>query len=66
LADDQETYALAYRPVRRGEANLIDAWPVVLSVGGPLPVLPLALRRFRPVRLDVEAAYEDACRRSRL
>jgi Protein of unknown function (DUF4058) len=66
MPEEVVIYAVAYRPIHRGEKNQIDAWPVDLSVGGPLPVLPLALRRFRPVRLDLEAAYEDACRRSRL
>ncbi|MGP0065483.1 MAG: DUF4058 family protein [Isosphaeraceae bacterium] len=66
MAEDSVLYAVAYRPIRRLEQNEIDAWPVNLSVGGPLPVLPLCLRRFRPVPLDLEAAYEDACRRSRL
>jgi hypothetical protein len=67
-AMDEETtlYAIAYRPVRRGEANLIEAWPAALLVGALLPVLPLPLKGFRPVRLDLEAAYEDACRRGRL
>ena len=66
MSEDATLYAVAYRPIRRQEKNEIDAWPVVLSVGGRLPVLPLSLRRFRPVPLDLEAAYEDACRRSRL
>ena len=65
--DEEATlYAIAYRPIRRGEANLVEAWPVALSVGALFPLLPLSLKRFRPVPLDLEAAYEDACRRSRL
>jgi hypothetical protein len=66
MLEEAVIYAVAYRPIHRAEKNQIDAWPVDLSVGGPLPVLPLALRRFRPVRLDLEAAYEEACRWSRL
>jgi Protein of unknown function (DUF4058) len=66
MSDEAAIYAVAYRPIRRDEKNLIDAWPVELSVGRGLPMLPLSLRRFRPVRLDLDAAYEDACRRSRL
>jgi len=66
MAEDAQIYAVAYRPIRRGEADWIDLWPVVLSVGGPLPLLPLSLKRFRPVPLDLEVAYEDACRRGRL
>src|SRR5262249_38399433 len=42
---DTGLYAVAYRPVQRGEASLIDLWPVRLEVGQPLPVLPLWLRR---------------------
>ncbi len=34
--------AVAYRPARRGDANEIDVWAVALTVGGSLPVLPLA------------------------
>ena len=66
MAEQAQTYAVAYRPIRRNETNLIDAWPVALSVGAQLPLLPLSLKGFRPVPLDLEAAYEDACRRSRL
>jgi hypothetical protein len=66
MAEDAPIYSVAYRPIRRNETDLIDAWPVVLSIGSSLPLLPLSLKRFRPVPLDLEAAYEDACRRSRL
>jgi hypothetical protein len=66
MSEDDSIYTVAYRPIRRVEKNEIDAWPLTLSVGKQLPELPLALRRFRPIRLDLEAAYEDACRRSRL
>ncbi len=66
MADDATLYAVAYRPVRRDEENLIDVWPRALSIGGALPVLPLALRGGPPVPLDLEASYEDARLRSRL
>jgi hypothetical protein len=59
-------YAVAYRPIRRGVTNLIEAWPVALAIGALIPVLPLSLKRFRPVPLDLQAAYEDAIHRSRL
>ena len=67
-AMDEEAilYAIAYRPIRRGEADLIEAWPTTFSIGALLPILPLSLKRFRTVPLDLEAAYEDARRRSRL
>jgi hypothetical protein len=59
-------YAVAYRPARRQEKNEIDLWPVPLGVGGPLPLLPLALKGTRAVPLDLEATYTDARQRSRL
>lgn len=65
MPEDTFLYAVAYRPVRRGQHGLIDAWPVVLSLKEPLPVLPLALRHSDTIPLDLNAAYDDACRRSR-
>ena len=41
-------------------------WPVALTVGGTLPLLPLALRGTRAVPLDLEKTYSDARERSRL
>jgi Protein of unknown function (DUF4058) len=66
MPDNAYLYAIAYRPTRRGQNDQIDAWPTILSVGSPLPILPLALRGSHPVPLDVNGAYEDACHRSRL
>jgi Protein of unknown function (DUF4058) len=59
-------YAVAYRPVRREEKEVIDVWPLSLAVGDRLPVLPLILRNELPVPVDLEATYADACRRRRL
>jgi hypothetical protein len=66
MAADLFTYAVAYRPARRGEQNEIDIWPVAVAVGGSLPLLPLALKGTRAVPLDLEAAYSEARERSRL
>jgi hypothetical protein len=63
---DSFLYAVAYRPARRQERNEIDLWPAALAVGGPLPLLPLALKGTRAIPLDLEAAYTDARQRSRL
>ncbi len=59
---DGGLYAVAYRPTRRQESNLLDLWPSVLRLGEPLPVLPLALRGAFAVPVDLEPAYADACR----
>jgi hypothetical protein len=66
MPEDIWLYAVAYRPARREQSNEIDVWPVPLTVGGPLPLLPLALRGARAVPLDLEATYTDARERSRL
>ncbi len=66
MVDDAVLYAVSYRPVRRDHANQIDVWPFALSIGGVLPLLPLALRGGGPVPLDLDASYEDARGRSRL
>jgi hypothetical protein len=66
MSDDTTLYAVAYRPVRQNETNRVDVWPVPLAVGGPLPVLPLALRGARPIPLDLETSYAEAVARARL
>jgi len=59
-------YAVAYRPVRRKEQKLVDAWTQELSLGAALPVLPLALKGFGCVPLDLEVTYAEACVKSRI
>ncbi len=58
--------AVSYHPVRRQENNQIELWPVPLALSAPLPLLPLGVRGFRPVPLDLEATYSDARAPSRL
>lgn len=59
-------YAAAYRPVRRSDVAQIDVWTEALAVGGPLPVLPLALDKALTVPLDLDATYTLACQRRRI
>lgn len=66
LPPDTSLYAVAYRPVRRMEAEQIDMWTASLSLGSKLPLLPLALGGGLCVPLDLEETYSDACRRRRL
>jgi hypothetical protein len=63
---DVHLYAAAYHPTRRGDANLLDLWPEPLTVGQPLPLLPLALRGAFRVPVDLEATYTEARQRNRL
>jgi Protein of unknown function (DUF4058) len=55
-------YAVAYRPVRRGEQEEIDLWLRRLAVGAPLPTLPLRLTGDLHIAVDFEIAYQEACR----
>jgi hypothetical protein len=66
FAKEVDLYVVAYRPVRRMERAEIDFWPVVCALGAPLPVLPLRLTGDLFVPVDLEATYEEACRRRRL
>lgn len=59
-------YTVAYRPARRKEGDQIDVWTWPLAVGEALPRVPLALRNFGCVEVDLEATYTEARQRSRL
>lgn len=59
-------YATAYRPARREERNEIDLWRKSLALGQSLPMLPLAIRGFGCVPIDLEATYMDARKRGRV
>lgn len=63
---EESLYAVAYRPVRRGSADVVDIWPTELFLRQPLPTLPLYLRGDVCVPVEFEAAYNDASRRLRL
>ena len=59
-------YAVAYRPVRRADENLIDMWAHELLLAAKLPTLPLALKGYGCVPINLEEAYLEACKRSRI
>src|SRR5437016_13065507 len=44
LAPSATMYAVAYRPSRQPSGDQIELWPKPLSLGQPLPLMPLALR----------------------
>lgn len=58
--------ATAYRPVTGVSSRTVDVWFESLAVGRLLPVMPLAVRGFGFVPIDLEATYTEACTRSRL
>lgn len=55
------TYAAACRWGKRGEKIRLETWSRVMTVGEPLPTLPLWLAESVVVPLDLEASYERAC-----
>ena len=59
---DVALYAAAYRPVRRESDAQFDVWMRPLSLGKPLPTLPLRLTGDLFVPVDFESAYQEACR----
>jgi len=59
-------YAVAYRATKDQAAWRIETWMRPLSVGEPLPTLPLWLADDLAVPVDLEASYEETCRVLRL
>jgi hypothetical protein len=66
FAEQTPLYAAAYRPRRRTTGDDIEMWPMPLTVGRALPIMPLALRGVATVPLDLETTYETTCQDSRL
>jgi hypothetical protein len=65
-AEKADLYAVAYRPVVRGEQEQLEIWPEALSLGGSLPTLPLRLSADIFTNVCLEPTYTEACRRLRL
>jgi len=66
LTDAVQLYSVAYRPLRREGSDQIETWPMPLTVGQPLPTVPLSLAADLCIAVDLEAAYLDACGRRRV
>jgi hypothetical protein len=61
--EEVSLYAAAYGPTRRKDVEQIDVWPTPLALGQPLPIMPLVLRGYGPIPLDLEASYTEARQR---
>jgi hypothetical protein len=61
-ADPPATYAAACRWIERGRKRILETWSHTLTVGQPLPTLPLWLAEDFAVPLELEASYEETCR----
>jgi hypothetical protein len=66
LPAELSLYAAAYQPLRRNTDDEIKVWRVPLTLGQPLPTLPLGLAADLAVPVDFEATYTEACVRKRL
>jgi len=66
IADETSLYTVAYRPRRLQGSDQVEIWPVPLTLGGPLPMMPLALRGVATVPLDLDGTYAATCHDSRL
>lgn len=60
-ASPPPTYAASCRWGPRGDKSRLETWSRVMTVGQPLPALPLWLRADLVVTLDLESSYEQAC-----
>jgi hypothetical protein len=66
IPSGESIYSVAYRPLLESGTGRIETWPSALAVGEPLPTLPLALEAEHCIAVDLEVAYQEACRRRRL
>jgi len=55
-----DIYATSCRFVKK-QKTMLEAWSHILTVGQPLPTLPLWLNAELVVPLDLEQSYEQAC-----
>lgn len=55
-------YAVSCRPRRTGETWLLEGWASSLTLGQPLPTLPLWIMEDHAVPLELEESHEETCR----
>jgi hypothetical protein len=55
-------YAVACRGTKKDKTWLLEAWAQTLTLGQPLPTLPLWLADNLAVPLELEGSYEETCR----
>lgn len=61
-SDPPNLYAVSCRYRKTGETWLLEGWPSSLTIGQPLPTLPLWLSEDFAVPLNLEESYEQTCR----
>lgn len=60
-AEPPNIYAVSCRWVEKENRKLLEAWSPILTVGQPLPTLPLWLAENLVIPLELEQSYEQAC-----
>ncbi len=55
-------YAVTMKYRRENDKQFLDSWYYPLSIGQPLPTLPILLRKGFAVSLELEPSYEETCR----
>ena len=60
------TFASSSRMIPRAERMRFESWVYPLSVGAPLPTLPLWITPETAIRLELEPGYEAACEALRI
>jgi hypothetical protein len=60
-SERQPLYAIAYRNTKDNDAWRMDLWPERLTLGAPLPTMPLWLASNLAVPLELELTYEETC-----
>jgi hypothetical protein len=66
VASPSSIYAVTCRGRKVGDRPRLETWAYPLTVGQPLPTLPLWLSEDRAVSLELEASYEETCRALRI
>jgi hypothetical protein len=61
-AEPPPLYAVACRTTQRGGAWFLETWTHSLTLGQPLPTLPLWLADNLAIPLELEESYEETCR----
>jgi hypothetical protein len=65
-AEPPALYAISCRWRPQGDTRLLEAWNQPLTLGQPLPTLPLWLTDNFAVPLELEESYEQTCRDLRI
>jgi Protein of unknown function (DUF4058) len=59
-------YAVTLRMRYEGPRRMMDNWYHPLTIGQPLPTLPIWLKESWAISLDLESSYEETCRTLRI